>query len=156
MEIWKDVINYNGAYAVSNLGRVKSLNYRRTGKQKIMKQPLNTMGYPIVRLSKNGKTKTRTVHQLVAEAFLNHKPNGYKSVIDHIDENPKNNAVYNLQIISHRKNVSKSTNSRFNGVTKQGRKWKAAAYLNGKVKHLGMFNCEFAGHVAYFNATANA
>ena len=28
-EIWKDVKGYEGLYQVSNLGRVKSLNYKR-------------------------------------------------------------------------------------------------------------------------------
>lgn len=35
-EIWKDIKGYEGLYQVSNLGRIKSLNYRRTKKEKIM------------------------------------------------------------------------------------------------------------------------
>ena len=37
-EIWKDIEGYENLYQVSNLGRVKSLNYKRTGKEKILKQ----------------------------------------------------------------------------------------------------------------------
>ena len=33
-EIWKDINGYEGLYQVSNLGRVKSLNYKRTKKKK--------------------------------------------------------------------------------------------------------------------------
>lgn len=32
-KIWKDIKGYEGLYQVSNWGRVKSLNYRRTGKE---------------------------------------------------------------------------------------------------------------------------
>ena len=31
-------------------------------------------------------------------AFLGHKPNGYKLVVDHIDNNPLNDKLYNLQV----------------------------------------------------------
>lgn len=37
-EIWKDIKDYEGLYQVSNLGRVKSLNYRGTGKELIFKK----------------------------------------------------------------------------------------------------------------------
>lgn len=35
-EIWRDIDGYEGLYKVSNLGNIKSLNYRRTGKEKIL------------------------------------------------------------------------------------------------------------------------
>ena len=38
MEIWKDIRGYEGYYQVSSLGKVKSLNYNRTGKEQILKQ----------------------------------------------------------------------------------------------------------------------
>ena len=38
MEIWKDIKGYEGYYQISNLGKVKSLNYSRTGKEQILKQ----------------------------------------------------------------------------------------------------------------------
>ena len=36
-EVWKDIRGYEGLYQVSNLGRVKSLNYKRTGEERILK-----------------------------------------------------------------------------------------------------------------------
>ena len=44
-EIWKDIKGYEGKYQVSNLGRVKSLNYHRSGKERILKNLINTRGY---------------------------------------------------------------------------------------------------------------
>ena len=56
-EIWKPVKDYEGLYEVSNMGRVKSLNYRRTGKEKVLKGKLNNSGYLKVTLCKEGKAK---------------------------------------------------------------------------------------------------
>ena len=44
-EIWRDIKGFEGKYMVSNLGRVKSLNYRRTGKEKILKAYPNKDDY---------------------------------------------------------------------------------------------------------------
>ena len=104
-EIWKDIEGYEGLYQVSDLGRVKSLKF---GKERILKQNQTYKGYLVVTLSENGKTKTRNVHVLVAMAFLDHKPDGtQKVVVDHIDNNKNNNTLDNMQLISHRENVSK-------------------------------------------------
>ena len=93
--IWKDIPGYEGLYQVSNTGQVRSLNYRQTGKTKILKQHTDKNGYKKVGLSKNGKVKTYAVHRLVAKAFISN-PNNLPYV-NHKDENPSNNAVWNLE-----------------------------------------------------------
>lgn len=75
IEIWRDIKDYEGLYQVSNLGRVKSLNYHRTGREEVIQPKKDKCGYFRVYLSKNGKTKTFSVHRLVASAFLENPEN---------------------------------------------------------------------------------
>ena len=55
-EIWKDIPNYEGRYQASNLGRIKSLNFNGTGKEKIMR-PITGNRYYMIALWKDGKRK---------------------------------------------------------------------------------------------------
>tara|TARA_R110002074_G_C12140162_1_gene629054 strand:+ start:11 stop:490 length:480 start_codon:yes stop_codon:yes gene_type:complete len=152
-EIWKSVPNYDN-YMVSSRGRVKSMKF---GKERMMKQSLNIYGYFHVCLSKEGKSKTITVHKVVAIAFLNHTPCGHKLVVDHRNNDKTNNNLNNLQLVSQRENTSKDKkggSSKYVGVWwyKALNKWHARIRINGKQKHLGYFTDEVEAHNAYQNA----
>lgn len=115
VEVYKDAVGYEGLYQVSNQGNVRSLNFNgKKGVVKNLKITLDKKGYPYVSLNKSGKCCIQKVHKLVAMAFLNHVPNGYKSVIDHINSNPSDNSVDNLRIVTNRFNVSKDKISETN------------------------------------------
>ena len=94
-EIWKDIDGYEGLYQISNLGNVKSLNYRNQGIERILTPKCNNAGRLWVELARNGDRKPMLIHRLVAMAFIPN-PNGYPQV-NHMDENPKNNRVDNLE-----------------------------------------------------------
>ena len=95
-EIWKDIRGYEGKYQVSNIGNVRSLNYRGVkGKVKRLKTECNNCGYILVFLYKECKPKGYSVHRLVAEAFIPN-PNNLPQV-NHKDENKANNCVWNLE-----------------------------------------------------------
>ena len=89
-EIWRTAV-YDGItyedFEVSNLGRLMNLNYRRTGKQKLMKLCKNTDDYFYVMLSKNKKVKKCYIHRLVATVFLPNPEN--KSEVNHKIEGKK-------------------------------------------------------------------
>jgi hypothetical protein len=162
MEIWKEVKGYEGLYEVSNIGRVKSLSrivlrngkYPFKTKEKLMKPVINSYGYLRVILWDNGITKGRTIHQLVAIAFLNHIPCGFKLVVNHKDFNRQNNKVENLEAVTQRANTNqkhlKST-SEYTGVCwdKKRNKWRSQIHLNGNVKYLGTFTNELEASNAY-------
>lgn len=92
-EEWRPVVDYEGLYLVSDLGRVRSLP-RATTSGRILKQRADDVGRLEVKLSKNGAEKTRRVHQLVAEAFLGPCPPGQE--VRHLDDDPSNNCLTNL------------------------------------------------------------
>ena len=95
IEIWKDIIGYEGLYQVSNYGNVKSLNYNKTGKEKILKPQITKDGYCRVLFSHNNKHKQHSVHRLVCTAFIPN-PNNYPCV-NHKSEDKTDNRVENLE-----------------------------------------------------------
>jgi len=102
-EIWKDIQGSCGLYKVSNLGNVKSLHYRGSNKEKVLTPKKNNSGRLWVEVFVDGKRKAMLIHRLVALTFIPN-PNNYKE-INHIDENPLNNNVGNLEWCSHKQNV---------------------------------------------------
>lgn len=91
-EIWKDIEGYENLYKISNLGRVKSLNYNRTGKEKILKSRKDVGGYFRIGLFKERKQKCYKVHRLVAQAFLDNPYN--LPQVNHKDEDKTNNTIW--------------------------------------------------------------
>ena len=163
-EVWKDVLNYEGLYQVSDLGRIKAMEKywvcgnggTRFKKESILSPVLDSRRYYNILLSKNGKAKAYKIHRLVFEAF-----NGKTDLhIDHIVEGNKwDNRLCNLQAINHRGNISKyflTTNksSQYTGVSwhKQRSKWSAKIQINGRLKHLGLFINEIDAANAYQKA----
>ena len=112
-EIWKDIPNYEG-YQVSNLGRVKSLERFRKGKngslvsvkEKILKPQIDR-GYYRVALCKNSIRKMHLVHRLVYEAFNGQIPEGLQ--VNHINEVKTDNRLSNLNLMTPKENINYGT-----------------------------------------------
>lgn len=94
-EIWVPC-SENRNYYVSNFGRVK--------RKFILKPLLNKRGYLQVWI---GYKCRKYIHRLVAEAFIPN-PNGY-SEVNHIDEDKRNNKVWNLEWCDRLRNNSYGT-----------------------------------------------
>lgn len=101
--MWKEVKGYENLYEVNENDIIRSIPHlRKNGvngsyinKGRIMKQRINTSGYLVLRLSKNGVVKNEFVHVIVAKAFI---PNPHNlPQVNHKDENKLNNNVDNLE-----------------------------------------------------------
>jgi hypothetical protein len=93
IENWRKTIN---GYFVSDLGRIKS------PKGKLLRLRKTTLGYCQIRINK----KEYLIHRLVAMAFISNPKN--KPEVNHIDTDPANNIIDNLQWVTHQENCSHS------------------------------------------------
>lgn len=110
-EVWKPVVGYEEFYEVSNKGRVRSLDRRvwngrvwYTKKGALLTPTKTTTGYWKIDLKPlKGKRKSMKVHRLVAFAFIPNPEN--KPNINHINGNPLNNNVENLEWCTQSENI---------------------------------------------------
>ena len=101
-EFWKDIEDYEGVYQVSSFGRVKRIKTDR-----ILTSHKNSGGYLRVDLSKNSVVYAKSIHRLVAQAFIPNPEN--KSQVNHIDEDKTNNKVSNLEWMTAKENSNHGT-----------------------------------------------
>lgn len=94
METWKAIAGYEGLYEVSDQGRVRSLNHR---KSRILKTQKRYDGYLQAHLCKNSKMKNFLVHRLVAQAFCPNPDPIHFDQVNHLDEVKTNNVASNLE-----------------------------------------------------------
>ena len=114
-EIWKDIKEYEGRYKVSNTGKVKSIkrtvehpgSKTRTFPETLLKPNKVAFDYLQVTLYKEGKRKCRYVHNLVMEAFVGEKQEGYE--VNHKDEDKSNNQLNNLEYLTRKENNNYGT-----------------------------------------------
>lgn len=162
-EIWKEIKGYEGLFAVSNLGRVKSLARRvsnHTGfinkPERIMKHQFNRKGYPIVRLQDVDKyKKTFSIHRLVAKSFIPNPEN--KPQVNHIDGNKQNNRVENLEWCTNGENqihaYANGLNHRVENAGRAKRKVNQIDITTGKI--IRTFNSISAASMAMCNKTTS-
>lgn len=158
-EIWKAIPGYEGIYEASTLGRIRSLDritIDKNGNNKKIKGRMLKLSlaprdrYYSVELYKSSKIKKYRVHQLIGEVFLNHKPNGSETVVNHKNNDPLDNRLINLELITQRENCSidkwrYNYSSKYVGVTwdkARDNKWLSRIQINGINVYLGRFECE--------------
>ena len=139
MEVWKDIKGFEGLYRVSNTGKVFS-----TRRNKLLQCKIDRYGYRCVVLW-NGKNNHRTVHRLVADAFVPHVEGC--NIVNHIDCDKQNNNADNLEWTTVQGNTKHAYDNNvlyqdhMKAVHKMGveaRKIKLDAYLDGE--YIGSFN----------------
>jgi hypothetical protein len=140
-ECWEDVVEYEGLYQISDLGNIRrhpdkqSKNKYRKPKPLARAMYINRLGYYYTTLSKNGKTQNKTIHQLVAAAFI--PKFEYGMPVNHIDGDKKNNSIENLEKTTYQYNnlhahknglVSKPGKSKYHNVHIRYSKYKHSVY----------------------------
>lgn len=129
-EIWKaiivvdgdgEVFDYTGKYEVSNMGRVRSLNYRGHGKVQVLSLSVDRDGYLIVGLWKDGKQKACKVHRLVAYAFIPNDNSTEKTDVNHINEIKDDNRADNLEWCTKKYNNNHGTHNERMAKAKKGK-----------------------------------
>jgi len=102
IEIWKTIDGYEN-YQVGDLGNVKSLNYNNTGREGVLKPAKNHKGYFRVGIMLDNKLGTRSIHRLVALAFIPNPEN--KPQVNHINCIKTDNRVENLEWCTSKENT---------------------------------------------------
>ncbi len=101
IEEWKIIQNYKN-YSVSNFGNIKS---NKTNK--LLKPNFNKQNYAYVWVKNNDNVWKRVrINRLVAQEFIPNPEN--KPCINHLDYNPSNNRVDNLEWDTTFTNIEKN------------------------------------------------
>jgi len=109
---FKPIVGYEGlyecgsdgtVYAVEKLVKTKGGSYRSVPRKKL--STTLRKGYPRVALSRDGCKKYVCVHTLVALSFIG-KPTNANLQVNHIDSNPLNNCVSNLEWVTPQENTN--------------------------------------------------
>lgn len=114
-EKWKDIPGFEGHYQASNYGRIKS-------KRKVLKPHVthrsNRPRWQAT-LSKEGKTYHMCWSRCVYSAFYGPIPECMQ--VNHIDENPENNRLDNLNLMTPKENTNWGTGIQRRATTHSGR-----------------------------------
>lgn len=147
-EVWRPTI-HSSIHMVSNLGRVKTLSYNRTGVESLMKLT-NSNGY--LRVQVKGAMSPMFVHRLVWESFHGVIPDGMQ--INHINLNKHDNRLVNLEVCTARHNQNhyqESAGKRRIGVweDKERGGWLAVVEKDGDPWYLGVYDKKVSAMMAY-------
>lgn len=102
MEKWIKIENFS-RYEVSNTGKIRSTNYKNSGKTKELKTSLNPTGYPCTMILKDdGKYVSRPIHYFITLGFYGQREKGIE--VNHIDGIKTNNNIDNLEYCTRSEN----------------------------------------------------
>lgn len=102
-EIWKDIKGYEGFYQISNIGRIKNLPRKYAPRERIRKNCLDSDGYGLIILYRDGTSKTKKIHRLVAQAFIENPLN--LPEVNHKNGIKTDNYTDNLEWVTTRQNI---------------------------------------------------
>lgn len=95
---WRDIPGYEGLYIATIDGDVYGVK-----RSTYIKHFKNKFSYMVVSLCKNGKCGSVGVHRIIALCFIPNPLN--KPEVNHIDSNPSNNSINNLEWVTEKENA---------------------------------------------------
>lgn len=98
-EAWKPVVGFEGLYEVAPCGAIRNSRTLRW-----LSPSVKDDGYTSVKLFKDGRGYQKSVHRVVAEAYLPNPES--KPQVNHKDLNKKNNDVSNLEWVTQEENLA--------------------------------------------------
>lgn len=130
-EVWKQINNL--PYEISSLGKIRNL------KGKVLKTYIQNSGYEQIKLNYQRLHIHKSIHRLVAEAFIANPLN--KLYVNHIDGNKLNNTVNNLEWCTNSENILHARKTGLNPYNKPtlGLKLKPRSKTAKQSKYLGVF-----------------
>lgn len=135
VEQWAPIPEFEGYFEASDMGRIKN-----TWTGKVLKQGINSKGYKTVTVNILGQAYTRSVHRLIASAFIEDDLTGLE--IHHKDTNKTNNRLSNLECCTRKEHVERSIEDGISNHHNFGRKRiKVKCMENGK-KYNSLNECE--------------
>lgn len=167
-EIWGEISGL--PYEISSLGNVKrnpDAPYKHKNKEYVIPY-LNNKGYTCINLYQHSKVHKFQIHRLIAIAFIPN-PNNLPE-INHIDGNPLNNEISNLEWCTHQYNMQhawdtglhinkhanasnkrKGSTSPYRGISwsNERQRWCAGVTFNQKRYSMGRFDNEIEAAQAY-------
>jgi len=158
VEKWKSIDGFKGIYEVSDFGRVRSISridsLKREKEGKVLMPHVNRYGYSVITLHLHGKNHLKTIHRLVASAFL---PDYSELLqVDHVNGDRGNNYISNLRMTNQTNNNGNArklnpSSSKYKGVTwhKRDKRWIARIQKEGKQFQIGYYLDEIEAARAY-------
>lgn len=154
MEQWKDIRGFEGLYQISSSGIVKSI---KGIKKRILVNAINSHGYFVVTLSKNGIRHTRGPHRLVAEAFIENSEN--KPFVNHKNGIKTDNRVSNLEWCTPKENIihafENNLSQGLKGIKNGGNKLSEAEVIQMRLKRKDMKLGELASQFGVCKQTVS-
>jgi hypothetical protein len=144
-EEWRPIEGFEGLYEVSNLGRFRNA---QTGLIRRTQAKAGT-GYRIITLMKNGRCNTRSVHRLVAHAFLGPRPDGLQCA--HLSGDPGDNRAANLAYTTAKENNS---HKHLHGTAQMGERHNFAKMTEADVLHIRATVRDWKGVLRHYVANA--
>jgi hypothetical protein len=148
-----DIELYGNKLKVFEDGKILVLGkHKNKGLYYEKKPDKSNQGYLQLALNDNGNCKRFKVHRIIAMVYLGLDIDDKKQIIDHIDNNGKNNNMNNLRIVTQQENCFNRITTKGYSFNKKLNNWRASIKINYKTKYLGSFDTKQEAKNAYLEA----